>query len=128
VVQGEKVAQGFESMVQHLHSKLPRTHIVIMAILPKVPHSDMQHEGLGLECCSIMAHVMSGSHVVATTLASNAAGGAAFSLRCKLVRLTLWRCVVLAGGGLAQQMLCSHRHSEQAAAAGHCRREPLALY
>ena len=34
--QGRQVAEGFQDIVEYLHSKLPSTHIVIMAILPKV--------------------------------------------------------------------------------------------
>ena len=34
--QGRQVAEGFQDIVEYLHSKLPTTHIVIMAILPKV--------------------------------------------------------------------------------------------
>lgn len=33
---GAKVASGIEDILTELHSQLPATHIIIMAILPKV--------------------------------------------------------------------------------------------
>jgi len=33
---GSKVAAGIENMVTDLHAKMPASHIIVMAILPKV--------------------------------------------------------------------------------------------
>ena len=58
MLQGESVARGFQNLVHYLHSKLPSTHIVIMAILPKVPSIACSMQISGMLLLLTLGHVL----------------------------------------------------------------------